>query len=176
VKVFWTRWHTLGGIVTSITLGGCATMMFPSSEPAPSKVHPAAPTEANGAAAARPAAPAPSPVRPESSLRAFADVIRGASESAGFFPLWRKDEKVWIEVPVARLDQPFLLSINVHSSVGERGLYASQMDNSWVASFRRVGNQMQLIARNLAYRAEGNAPLQQALSQAFSDSRSAPRR
>nr|WP_297352531.1 zinc-dependent metalloprotease [uncultured Caldimonas sp.] len=169
MKVFWTRWHALGGLVTSFTLGGCATMMFPSSEPAPSKVHPAAPAEAGGAAA-RPAAAAPAAARSDSSLRPFADVIRGATESPGFFPLWRKDERVWIEVPLARLDQPFLLSINVHSSVGERGLYASQMDNSWVVSFRRVGNQMQLIARNLAYRAEGNAPLQQALAQAFSDS------
>nr|WP_259371863.1 zinc-dependent metalloprotease [Caldimonas mangrovi] len=166
-----TRWHALGGLVALMTLGGCATLMFPTSEPAPGKVHPAAPVDA-----AQPAGGSAKPVSAAaershtSSLRPFADVIRGATESPGFFPLWRKDERLWIEVPRERLEQPFLLSVNVHSSVGERGLYASQMEDSWVASFRRVGNQMQLVARNLGYRADGNAPLQQALAQAFSDS------
>lgn len=166
-----TRWHALGGLLALMTLGGCATLMFPATEPAPGKVHPPAPSETQASAGTRPAAAPLATARPRaSSLRPFHEVVRGATESAGFFPLWRKDEKLWIEVPLERLGQPFLLSVNVHSSVGERGLYASQMENSWVASFRQVGNQMQLIARNLGYRAEGNAPLQQALAQSFSDS------
>ncbi|WP_337240002.1 hypothetical protein, partial [Proteus faecis] len=44
------------------------------------------------------------------------------------------------------------------------------MGNSWVASFRRVGTQMQLVARNLGWRAEGQLALQRAIAQGFSES------
>ncbi|MCW7537447.1 zinc-dependent metalloprotease [Aquabacterium sp. A7-Y] len=160
------RWPLRVGLLALLSLGGCATMTVPPA-PQPGAVHPPAPAET--AAATRPVAP--SPMRTDNSgLRAFSDVIRGATASEGYFPLWRKDDKVWLEIPESRLNQPFLLSVNVHSSVGERGLYASQMGDSWVASFRRVGNQMQLLARNTAYRAEGNQPLARALAQGFSDS------
>ncbi|WKB52035.1 zinc-dependent metalloprotease [Eleftheria terrae] len=162
-----TRWPTTWVLSALLGLGGCATALAPTAAVTPA-VHPVAPTEL-AAGATRPVAP--SPMRNDNSgLRAFSEVVRGATLSDGYFPLWRKDDKVWIEIPEARLGQPFLLSANVHSSVGERGLYASQMGSSWVASFRRIGNQMQLLARNTGFRADGNGPLQQALAQAFSDS------
>ena len=38
----------------------------------------------------------------------FLDVIKGAREQPGFFPIWRKDEKVWLEIPKAAFNKPFL--------------------------------------------------------------------
>ncbi|MDG0836128.1 DUF5118 domain-containing protein, partial [Pelomonas saccharophila] len=39
----------------------------------------------------------------------------------GLFPIWRKDEKVWIEIPKEYFNKPFLFSVNVANAVGERG-------------------------------------------------------
>ena len=141
-------------------------------------MHPASPSEAapSRPEAASPGAPVPAARPDPAAPKPFADVIRGATEAEGFFPLWRKDEKVWIEIPEARWNQPFLLTINVASSVGQRGLYASQMGRSWMAQFRRIGNQVQLIARNVDYRAEGNPALQRAVERASPTACSAPRR
>ena len=47
---------------------------------------------ATAAAAAAAAAVAQGQPRP------FADVIKDAKESAGLFPVWQKDEKVWFEI------------------------------------------------------------------------------
>lgn len=164
-----TAWPA--ALVVSLLLTGCASLAPPtaSAPPAAARVHPPSPTDPTTAAAA-PAAAATA-ARPEPGApRPFADVIRGASVSQGFLPVWRKDEKVWIEIAQDRWNQPFLLTINVASSVGQRGLYASQMGRSWMAQFRRIGNQVQLVARNTAFRADGDTALQIALTEGLSDS------
>jgi hypothetical protein len=126
---------------------------------------------ASAVASTAPTAPTAAPPRPDPApLRPFADVVRDAQRTDGFVPLWRKDERVWLEVAPERLNQPFLLSVNVASSVGERGLYASQMGPVWLAEFRRVGNTLQIVARNTRFRADGDPALQRAVAQGFSES------
>ena len=119
---------------------------------------------ASAAAAAKPPVPPVDPAAP----KPFADIIKDAKQQAGLFPIWRKDEKVWLEIPKDGLNKPFLFTVNVANSVGERGLYASQMSYEALVEWRRIGNQMQLIAINTKYRGEGGSKL--AVSQAFSPS------
>jgi len=127
----------------------------------------AAPTGAPGAAGAAPASGA----RPDTStLKPFREVIAGASQMKGLFPLWQKDDKVWIEVPNDRLDQPFFFSFNISDSVGERGAYASQMGRRYLVVFHRVGNALQLIAKNTRFIAAAGSPAERAVRQSFSDS------
>ena len=121
----------------------------------------AAPGAASGTSAARPDPTAPKP---------FDEVIKGATRQAGYIPVWRKDEKVWFELSPEQFNQPILLSVNIAGSVGERGLYASQMGPNWLATFRKTGStQVQLIALNTNYSADG-AAMQATVAQAFSNS------
>jgi hypothetical protein len=133
----------------------------------------AAAAQAQTPAAPAGAASAPAPAaRPPVDLTApkpFADVIKGAKEQPGLFPIWRKDEKVWIEIPKEAFNKPFLFSVNVANSIGERGLYASQMLGDELAEWRRIGNHVQLIALNTKFRSD-NATSKLALEQAFSPS------
>ncbi|MFZ2650036.1 MAG: zinc-dependent metalloprotease, partial [Burkholderiaceae bacterium] len=135
-----------------------------------------APARAAGASASAPAAGASAPAgttatRPDPGTpKPFDEVIKGATAQAGFFGLWRKDEKLWLEIAPEQFDKPFLLSANISHSVGERRLYGSWMGPSWLASFRKIGSQqIQLIALNTKYVASG-APMQAAVEQAFSHS------
>ena len=52
------------------------------------------------AAAAAGGPPAPKP---------FADIIKDAKEEKGYFTTWRKDDKVWIEIPEAMWERPLFL-------------------------------------------------------------------
>lgn len=135
----------------------------PTTAAAPAGAAPT-PTPPGGAAGLPPGAARPDPT----ALRPFAEVSRDAKASEGFFPLWRKDERVWIEIPRDRLGQPFLMTFNFSNSLGERGLYASQMGRSLMVRWERVGNQVQLIALNNQFRATGGGAA--ATAQAFSPS------
>ena len=135
------------GLLTALAVTGCAILKPPA--PTPVAVAVAAPAPGASASAvpsrfvsavtpAAAGASAPAAGRPDAvPVRPFDDVVKGATQQAGFVPVWRKDEKVWLELPVERLDQPFMLSINVSHSVGERGLYGGQMGPSWLVMFRK---------------------------------------
>ncbi len=127
----------------------------------------ATPPAAAASGASAPAAAAKPPADP-TAPKPFNDIIKDAKSQDGLFPIWRKDEKVWLEIPKAQLNKPFLFSVNVANGVGERGLYASQMGRVHLAEWRRVGNQLQLMALNTKFRAEGGNRL--ASEQAFSPS------
>ncbi|WP_235533563.1 MULTISPECIES: zinc-dependent metalloprotease [unclassified Roseateles] len=131
------------------------------------------PPAPNGAASAPAGAAAPGaaarPPADPTAPKPFADIIKGAKEQPGLFPIWRKDDKVWIEIPKEAFNKPFLFSANVANSIGERGLYASQMLGDEIAEWRRIGNQIQLIALNTKFRSD-DASSKLAIEQSFSPS------
>ncbi len=118
-----------------------------------------------------PAAPAAAAARPDASAgKPFKDVIKDAKEMKGFFTLYQKDEKVWIEIKPEQLEKPFFFSVNIPHGVGERRLYGSQMGGSHIVMWKKIGNQVQLIAKNTEFTAKPGTPTAIAVSQAFSDS------
>ena len=132
--------------------------------PAP---NPAAPVPGAVPAVGAPAViaqPAPGIPRP------FKEVIKDAKEIPGFFTLYQKDEKIWIAIRPEQFDKPFFFTYNIPQSVGERGLYASQMGGAEMVELKKIGNLVQLIAKNTEFYAKPGTPQAQFVSEAFSDS------
>ncbi len=149
-------------LLAAVATTGCAGLKAMNARAtAPPSVASAA-SAASAAGADKKADPTPN--------KPFAEVIKGAIRQAGYLPVWRKDEKVWIEITPEQLDQPVLMSVNIAESVGERGLYGSQMGPSWLTMFRKIGaSQIQLIALNTDYNAS-NGQMKTTIGQAFSNS------
>ncbi|MYN29943.1 zinc-dependent metalloprotease [Duganella levis] len=116
------------------------------------------------------ATPTPAIVLPTAAPRPFVDVVRGAQYLPGFLGLYQKEEKVWIELRPDQFDRPLFMSVNMPNGIGERGIYGSQMGMSQVVIFHRIGNLVQMIAKNTEYSAKGGTPQALAVQQAFSDS------
>ena len=96
--------------IAALGLSACAT---PTTGQSP------APAAAAASAAAAPASAASAAAKPDPGApKPFAEVIKDATRSDGLLPLWRKDEKVWLEIPADRLGKPLLVSVNIASSVG----------------------------------------------------------
>jgi hypothetical protein len=129
---------------------------------------PETPAPANGAAAAPVATPAAAPA--VSRLRPYREVLRDAKVRAGFFTLHQKDEKVWLEIRPEQFDAPFFFAYNIPRSIGERGLYGSQMGRSHIAYFRRSGERVQLVARNEEFFAAAGSAQARFVAESFSDS------
>ena len=135
---------------------------------------PAAPV---AAAATPPAAAAPaSPPAAAGAPKPFKEVIKDAKEIPGLFNLYEKDDKVWIEIKPEQLNWPFLFTANLSHGIGEQFLYGGLMGyNGFIGShsigtFRKAGNQMQLISKNLQYSAKTGSREVRAVEQGFSDS------
>jgi hypothetical protein len=163
---------SLGTAALAVTLAGCATTAAPpapGTPAAPGATAPAAPAAATAPGAA-PAAAAARPAPLPGALTAFAEVTREAKRSEGFLPVWTRDDRTWLEIPVDRLEQPFFLGSSISSGLGESRFWPGLQGRSDVVVLKRVGNTVQLIARNLAVRAPAGTPLARAVSESYSDS------
>jgi hypothetical protein len=175
-------------------LGGAPAATPPATTakaPSPPAAEAAAPAPANVAAAAAAAPPAAAASGPASAPRpaaaasppaagtppAFATVTKDARRIAGPVVIWQKEDKLWIELAPTAFGQPLLLSPKLKSGIGEASVFGGLMSfpmggagGPQVVEFRRVHNQVQLIARNLDVKAPSGSPAARAVQAGFSDS------
>ncbi|WP_254452102.1 zinc-dependent metalloprotease [Duganella vulcania] len=150
-----------------LTLGAQAL----AQEPVPPTPVPHAPEVPVVATTPLQPATAPAPAAAAAAApRPFADLVRGAAHLQGFLNLYQKEEKVWIELRPDQFDRPIFMTVNMPNGIGERGIYGSQMGISQVVVFHRLGNLVQMIAKNTGYGAKAGTPQALAVSQGFSDS------
>ena len=100
----------------------------------------------------------------------FAETTREAKRSDGFLPVWTRDDKTWLEIPAALLDKPMFFGSSAASGLGERFFYPGLMGREHIVLLRRVGNTVQLVARNQHARAPEGTPLARAVAESYSDS------
>ncbi|HKW81464.1 MAG TPA: zinc-dependent metalloprotease, partial [Casimicrobiaceae bacterium] len=100
----------------------------------------------------------------------FAEVIKDAKEQPGFFNVYTKDEKVWLEIRPEQFDRPFFLQVNRTQGIGEREPFVNPMLRSYVVEFHQLGNLVQLIAKNSQFLAAEGSPLARAVRESTSDS------
>jgi hypothetical protein len=180
----------------TLWLSGCAALMptlIESPRPAPAAAAPPLPVSgsasgagpagingetaaarASGAAPGSAGAATPAPGQPP----AFASVIKDAKSTEGLITVWRKDDKIWFELGPDDLGKLLFLSPKYASGIGERGFFGGLMASTWglpigqpqAVEFRRINNQIQLVALNLAYAAKAGTPEAQAVRNAYSPS------
>ena len=121
----------------------------------------AAPSPAGAASAPRPDAAAPKP---------FTEIIKDAKQIPGYFTLYQKDEKVWIEVKPEQLNAPFYFQTNTTRGIGQSGLYPNWMLRGHIVEFNKLGNNVQLIAKNDTFTAASGTPIATAVRESFTDS------
>src|SRR2546430_3839020 len=102
----------------------------------------------------------------------FDEVVKDMEVLKGLFTFYRKaeDNRILMEILPEQLDKVFLFGATVDQSVGERGLYASQMGGSFPFHFRRIGKSIQWIIRNPAFTAESGTPAARATARSFPNS------
>jgi len=128
-----------------------------------------APAGNAGAGAAPAAAPASAPAS-AGQPKPFKEVVKGAKEVSGFFTLWQKDEKTWIEIRPEQMGKPFYFATSLKQGIGEGWLFGGLMGRTYVAEFRKLGTQVQLVARNTQFTAKEGSREARAVAQSFSDS------
>jgi hypothetical protein len=164
----------------ALALGGCASLSGSNGASAsgPMATKPTGmPTAAAGAASAPAGALAAAPTPPASPLPPFDKVIKDATKTDGLFAVWRKDDKVWLELKEDDFGKQFFLSPKLSRGIGENGIFGGTMFGRWgdfgrpqIVEFQKVQNQVRLLAVNTEFIADPGTPEARAVAAGFSRS------
>jgi Met-zincin/Domain of unknown function (DUF5117) len=102
-------------------------------------------------------------------FRDFAEVTKGAEKIEGLFTLYRKDEHLYAELQTKQFDQPLLAPIAIARGMAMAG-QPLNFGDEWVLVFHRAGDKVQLMRRNIHYKAPAGSPIERAVKQNYTDS------
>lgn len=106
---------------------------------------------------------------PEKKFPDFDSVVKGAKVYDGLFTLHHKDENLYAEISPFQFDRPFLLPISVVKGAGIGGSTLN-FDEQWVVLFRRVGDKVHLVRRNVRFTAKAGTAAAKAVETTYADS------
>ena len=107
------------------------------------------------------------------STKSFQEVVEDMEKLDGLFTFYRDiaENKTFIEIKPEQFERDYLYSQKTEQATGERGLYGTNMAiDYYVVQWQRLGNRLQLLRRNLRFRAAENSPVVRAVRNSFSDS------
>jgi hypothetical protein len=104
----------------------------------------------------------------ERKYRDFAEVIRGSEKIDGLFTLHRKDDHLYAEIKPYQFDQPLLLPVTIARGLAQAGIPVG--DDKIVLVFHKAGDKVQLIRRNIRFKAPPGTPIDKSVKQNYTDS------
>ena len=123
-------------------------------------------------ASALPAAAEEATTKPETP-DAFSKLTKDAERHDGLLPLYRKDDKLYAEIPQRLLDKEFFVTISIARGIGDRFLLGGLSwgdGDDWVWAFHKVDDKLQVVRKNVRFLAEKGSPEAAAVSNAYTDS------
>jgi Met-zincin/Domain of unknown function (DUF5117)/Domain of unknown function (DUF5118) len=109
------------------------------------------------------------PIPDMKKFEPFETVVAGAKTYDGLFKLHQKGEHLYAEIAPNQLDRPYLAPIALARGAGMGG-HTLNNDEQWVLVFRRSGEKVFLVRRNVRYQAKRDAPVERAVETSYTDS------
>ncbi|MBT6919288.1 MAG: zinc-dependent metalloprotease [Planctomycetaceae bacterium] len=107
------------------------------------------------------------------SESSFEKLIKDTKRIEGLLPLYRKEDKLYIEVPNRLLEKEFFVSISIAQGIGDRSLLGGMSwgdGDDWVWVFRKRADKLQVVRKNVRFFAKSGSPEANAVANAFTDS------
>ena len=103
----------------------------------------------------------------------FSELLKDAKTIEGLIKLYLKDDKLYAELAGSHLDKDFIVLISIARGMGERPLLGGMTWNfgdDWIWQFRKAGEKIQIVRRNVRFTADKGSPEEKALQLAYTDS------
>lgn len=105
----------------------------------------------------------------EKKYEDFEKVTKGSKEYEGLFKLYQKDDHLFAEIQTHQFDQPLLVPIAIARGMGMGG-HTLNFEEQWVLVFRRVGDKVHVVRRNVRFQAKKGSPVSKAVETTYTDS------
>jgi len=106
----------------------------------------------------------------EPKEKPFADVVKDFTVQEGLFTVYRKDDKTFLEIRPDQYDRYYMVSQTRTNGVGEGNFLGNQMLGNYLIQFHKVGKGVQLVSRNVMFRADSDPAMKEAVERSFADS------
>ena len=110
------------------------------------------------------------PAKKKKEFEDFSKVTEDSKSYEGFFKLYQKKENLYCEIQPSQLDKPFLCMISVARGLGQGFLLSGMTLEEWMLVWRRVGDKVHLVRKNVRFRAEKGTPIAEAVDLGHNDS------
>ena len=118
---------------------------------------------------AKPATQA-TPAKQKKEYEDFNKVIEDSKSHQGFFKLYQKKENVYCEIQPSQLNNPFLCMISIARGIGPGYLISGRTMDEWLLEWKRVGDKVHLVRKNVRFRADKGTPIAEAVDLGYRDS------
>jgi hypothetical protein len=137
----------------------------------------AAPNEKDASAgektASQAAKPMATPAKSPGAPPAFDELLKDAKVVSGLFKMYLKETKLYAEIPHEQLDKDFVVIISIARGIGRRPVFGGMSWNfgdAWIWQFRKADDRMQVVRRNVRFRATKGTPQEESVYLAYTDS------
>ena len=103
----------------------------------------------------------------------FEEVTKEAERYSGLITLWRKDDQLFAELGPQQLNRDYIVLITIARGIGQTpivGGFSWGFGDDAVWQFRKAGESIQLVRRNVRFTAERDSPTAKAVHLAYTDS------
>ena len=111
---------------------------------------------------------------PDSSDKpSYEKVLKDATTIEGVVPLYRKGGRLLAEIGPQQLHSEYLVLTSIARGIGKTPLLGGMtwgFDDDWVWKFQKVDDRIQIVRRNIRFRANLGSPESTAVKNAFTDS------
>ena len=122
-------------------------------------------------AAASQTAEAPKPAKPK--YPPHAEVLKDTKQIDGLITLHYKGDRIFAELNGGQFDKDFIVLIAIARGIGEGHVLAGLswgFGDDWLWQFRKVGDNVQIVRRNVRFKAASGSPEEKAVKLAYTDS------
>ncbi len=111
--------------------------------------------------------------KPKSKYPPYETVLKDAQKLSGLITLYRKDDRLLAELDAKHLNRDLIVLITIARGIGQTPIVGGaswQFGDDAVWQFRRAGERIHLVRRNVRFTAEKGSPDARAVQVAYTDS------
>lgn len=111
----------------------------------------------------------PAPTKKKSKFADFSKTVEDAKKHEGLFTLYQKDDHLYAAIKPSLYNTELIAPMAIARGLASAGTPLNFGDE-WILYFRRVGDRIQLVRKNIHYQAPKGTPLEKAVKQNYTDS------
>jgi hypothetical protein len=111
--------------------------------------------------------------KPKPKYPPYAELLKDTQKMEGLITLHRKDETLFAEIGPRQLDRDYIVLITIARGIGQTpivGGFSWGFGDDAVWQFRKAGENIQLVRRNVRFTADKGSPTEKAVKVAYTDS------